>query len=213
VVSEDEALMSGATSPSVQEQQAVAELAARGFEWECDVWGWGYHHLDDAALVLVKRLGTIAFLDLFEVCDEGGVSDDGLASLVGTKSLICLRLGPGITDAGLAHLVTLTQLIELRLDSAEDITDAGMKYVSMLANLETLSVQFTQVGDSGLAELSRLSRLKHLEINNTQITENGLGHVARMTALTSLTLSTFSVGRNAAAALKAVLPNCQVHEY
>src|SRR5260370_18108587 len=124
--------MFGATSPLPEEREAVAELAGRGFEWECDVWGWGYHHLDDLALPQVRRLRSIAFLDLFEVCDMGGVSDEGLANLVGNKSLTCLRLGPGITDRGLAHLAGLTQLTELRLDIAEDVTDACMDHSHVL---------------------------------------------------------------------------------
>lgn len=202
--------MSGATSPLPEEQEAVAVLADQGFEWECDEWGWGYHHLDDAALPQVKRLRSIAFLDLFEVCDMGGVTDDGLANLVGNTSLICLRLGPGITDAGLAHLAGLTQLTELRLDSAEDVTDAGLSHLNRLAKLETLSVQFTKVGDRGMGEVTHLPNLKRLEVNNTRITDIGLGHLARLTTLVSLTLSENAVGEKALAAFKAALPNCQV---
>ncbi len=110
--------MPGAREPLPQERSVIDELVASGFEFELDEPGWGFHHLDDRALEKVPRLQSIAFLDLFEVCDDGGVSDAGLASLASNRSLVRLRLGPGITDAGLAFLRDLTQLEELRLDSA-----------------------------------------------------------------------------------------------
>src|SRR5262249_13165735 len=145
-----------------EEREVVSDLEAAGYEWECDVWGWGFHHLNDEALAQVKRLRSITFLDLFEVCDMDGVTDEGLANLASNASLICLRLGPGITDTGLAHLGGLTQLTELRLDSAGKVTDAGMKHLNQLTKLERLSLQYTQVGDGGLQAIAHLTSLKEL---------------------------------------------------
>src|SRR4051794_12916518 len=107
--------MGGASEPLPDERPVIAELERAGYEFERDRWGWGFHHLNDQALQRVRRLRTIAFLDLFEECDVGGVSDEGLAHLADNRSLVSLRLGPGITDDGLAHLAGLTQLEELRL--------------------------------------------------------------------------------------------------
>jgi hypothetical protein len=185
--------MPGATTPLPEERPVIDEIVAAGFEFERDAPGWGFCHLDDRALKQVKRLKSIAFLDLFEVCDDGGVTDAGLANLAGNRSLVCLRLGPGITDAGLAHLAGLVQLEELRLDSAEAVSDAGMKHLKRLKKLAVLSVQYTQVGDGGLAAVAHLAGLQELVLCHTKVTDAGLANLAGMTRLSSLALADTSV--------------------
>src|SRR5258708_36875365 len=111
--------MPGARKPLPDERPVIEELERAGYEHNVDRPGWGFHNLNDRVLKQVRRLTTIAFLDLFEVCASGKVTDKGLAHLADSRSLVCLRLGPGITDKGLAHLAGLTRLGELRLDSAE----------------------------------------------------------------------------------------------
>lgn len=199
--------MSRATSPLPKERLAVAALKAAGFEWTCDVWGWGYFHLDDKALVHVKKLSSIAFLDLFEACDMDRVSDEGIANLARNKSLICLRLGPGITDAGLAHLKGLTQLTELRLDNAESVTDVGVKYLKRLRNLESLSLQYTKVGDAAMREIAHLIKLKVLEVNHTGVTDEGLTFLGQMKELNQLMLSDTAVSD---AGLSQLLPHAKM---
>lgn len=202
--------MPGASKPLPDEQPVIDELVRAGYEYEVDYPGWGFHHLKDDALESVRRLKTIAFLDLFEECDVGGVTDNGMAFLADNRSLVCLRLGPGITDAGLAHLYDLTQLEELRLDSAKDVSDNGMKCLSGLVNLQVLSVQFTQVGDAGLEHLVGLSQLNELALDYTQVTNAGLRHLAGMTRLTTLHVSGTAVTAHGVRGFKATHPQCKV---
>src|SRR5947209_1129190 len=135
--------MPGARKPLPDERPVIEELERAGYEYDVDRPGWGYHHLNDRALKQVRRLKTVAFLDLFEKCSGGEVTDKGLAYLADNRSLVCLRLGPGITDKGLARLAGLLQLEELRLDSAEAVTDRGLESLSGLTNLRALSLQYT----------------------------------------------------------------------
>jgi hypothetical protein len=197
--------MSGAEKPLPEEDLVIEEIERADYEYSKDRRGWGFYHLDDDALAQVKKLKTIAFLDLFEVCDSGGVTDQGLAHLAENRSLVSLRLGPGITDEGLAHLTGLVQLEELRLDSAEAVTDAGMRHLAKLTNLEILSLQYTQVGDAGLKQLSGLSRLRTLALNRTSVTDAVIPTLVKLTSLTQLEIENTSITKKGIETLKAAL--------
>jgi hypothetical protein len=181
--------MNGATSPLPDELEATKELEESGFSWECDAPGWGYYNLNDAALKCVKRLRTIAFLDLFETCESDEVTDVGLENIAKCSSLRSLCLGPGLTDAALKHVANLVGLTVLRLDSAEGITDAGMDLLYPLTRLECLSIQYTQVGDTGLRVISHFTTLKELVLCHTKISDVGLRILASLRDLDYLALS------------------------
>jgi hypothetical protein len=202
--------MAGASEPLPDERPVIAELERAGYEFERDRWGWGFHHLNDQALNQVRFLKTIAFLDLFEACDVGVVSDGGLAHLADNRSLVSLRLGPGITDDGIAYLAGLIQLEELRLDSAEGVTDRGMQHLARLSNVEVLSLQYTQVGDVGVERLAGLSRLRELVLFHTRITDAAVPALAKLTRLTQLSVGQTALTKKGIRALKAALPRCEV---
>jgi hypothetical protein len=202
--------MAGATEPLPDERPVIEELERSGYEFERDRWGWGFHHLNDQALRRVRRLRTIAFLDLFEECDVVGVTDEGLAHLTDNRSLVSLRLGPGITDDGLAHLAGLTQLEELRLDSAEAVTDSGMEHLAGLTNLEALSLQYTRVGDAGVERLAGLSRLRELVLYHTGVTDAVAPTLAKLTRLERLYVGETGITEKGLETLKAALPRCEM---
>jgi hypothetical protein len=202
--------MAGAMEPLPEERPVIEKLEQAGYEFEMGTPGWGFHHLKNRALQEVRRLKTIAFLDLFEECDVGGVTDKGLAHLADNRSLVSLRLGPGITDRGLAHLAGLVQLEELRLDSAEAVTDEGMRHVAGLTNLDVLSLQFTQVGDAGVARLAGLSRLRELNLFHTRVTDAVVVALAKLTRLAELSIGQTGVTSKGIQALRAALPGCKV---
>lgn len=71
-----------------------------------------------------------------------------------------------MTDAGLAHLVAHRQLKSLRLVGTK-VTNAGMKHVARLRNLEELYLgDGSAVTDAGLPPLATLPRLKKIYIVN-----------------------------------------------
>ena len=202
--------MTARDSFSADDQRLIARIEATGAELDTQPRGWGFFHVPDEGLKLLKRLSGVQFLDLFEACEAGDVSDDGLAHLARLKSLACLRLGPGISDDGLAHLRGLTSLAELWLDSAEDVSDEGLQAVQGLTSLEELSLQYTGITDAGMPHLSQLSRLVKLTLDGTPISDAGLQHLHGLKALRQLSLNKTEVTQEGVSALQSALPECKV---
>ena len=141
--------------------------------------GWGFVNAGDKALKLIKGISGLQFLDLFEACDEGDVSDEGLAHIRGLTELRYLALGPGISDKGLADWLLLTELRELRLDSARDVTDAGLQHLTKLNKLQSLSLQYTDVAGAGLDHLAGLKKLKELNLDGTPVTKEAVAAIQK----------------------------------
>jgi uncharacterized membrane protein len=73
-------------------------------------------------------------------------------------------------DQQLALLEPVAERI-VWLDLAKSqVTDAGMKSVAKMRNLEQLHLENTKVGDAGVAELSKLVNLEYLNLYGTAVT-------------------------------------------
>jgi hypothetical protein len=164
---------------SEAEQALIARIEKTGASFEKNRHGWGFVNASDKALKLIKKLSGIQFLDLFETCEAGEVSDEGLVHINDLAGLRYVALGPGISDAGLAHVARLTELNELRLDSAADVTDIGLEALKDLGKLQSLSLQYTGVMDEGLVHLSGLKRLKELNLEGTAVTQRGVASLQK----------------------------------
>ena len=71
--------------------------------------------------------------------------------------------GAQVTDAGLKYLKGLTQLQQLSLIQAQ-VTDAGLEHLKGLTQLERLNLTSTQVTDAGLEHLEGLTQLRQLNL-------------------------------------------------
>ncbi|MBN2588988.1 MAG: sigma-70 family RNA polymerase sigma factor [Sedimentisphaerales bacterium] len=94
-------------------------------------------------------------------------------------------------DEDWACLANLTKLNRLQI-SGFGITDNGMKYLSGLKNLESLSIQcLREVGitDKGIQCLADLSKLNRLTIMDGHFTDKSLDYLSNLPALTSLELT------------------------
>jgi Leucine-rich repeat (LRR) protein len=80
--------------------------------------------------------------------------------------------GTKLTDAGLKHLAGLKQLQWLLL-SFNKVTDAGLKHLAGLKQLQWLDLSHTKVTDGGLKHLAGLKQLQWLDLTNTQVTDQG----------------------------------------
>jgi len=78
-----------------------------------------------------------------------------------------------ISDAGLKNLRPL-QNLEVLLLSRTQITDESMEVVAGFQKLETLRLFQTRLTDAGLAQLRQLKHLTELDVGDTQVTEEGL---------------------------------------
>jgi hypothetical protein len=81
--------------------------------------------------------------------------------------------GPQVSDARLKELAGLTQLQSLNLLETQ-VNDAGLKELAGMKQLKTLDLSYTQVTDAGLNELAGLTQLRSLNLANTQVTDAGV---------------------------------------
>lgn len=114
-----------------------------------------------------------------------------------------------VTDAGLEHLSGLTNLETLSLEYTQ-VTDADLQYLSGLTNLMELYLNHTQVSDVGLQHLSGLNNLHELSLHNTQITDDGLQHLQSLANLERLYLSSTLVTDAGVNQLQLQLPGVEI---
>ena len=79
-----------------------------------------------------------------------------------------------------------------------------------LAKATYLSLRFTKITDAGLKEVAKLQQLESLNLNWTKITDAGLKEVAKMKQLTSLVLFRTQITKAGVAELQKALPNCEI---
>jgi hypothetical protein len=115
------------------------------------------------------------------------VTNDAAMKHLGTmKNLEKLQLyGTDLSDAGAQHLANLTKLLELRISG---ITDEDFKYVGRLPKLKTLTI-FKTATDAGLKHLAGLEQLETLFLWTTAVKGPGLKDLAGLPALRHLRLA------------------------
>ena len=96
------------------------------------------------------------------------------------------------TDAELRGLRGLTQLQLLDLASTY-ITDVGLVNLNGFIKLQTLDLRQTNVGDGGLTNLEGLTQLQTLNLWETKVTDVGLTHLKGLTQLKTLVLQLTNV--------------------
>lgn len=96
-----------------------------------------------------------------------------------------------INDIFLYQLVkTFPNLQILHLGYRNNITDTGLRYLSMLSNLRTLNLDGCNITDLGLQYLSNLKSLQSLRLLSCKkITDVGLQHLSMLKKLQDLHLS------------------------
>jgi predicted Zn finger-like uncharacterized protein len=94
-----------------------------------------------------------------------------------------------LTDDDLAPLSRLPSLRTLDLQYSEKITDKGVKHLTGLVNLESLTMRKNLLTDDALADIKKLPKLTSLKLADNRITDKGLIHLKEMTQLQALDLS------------------------
>jgi internalin A len=114
-----------------------------------------------------------------------------------------------VTDAGLKELAALQNLNTLNLRGTQ-VTDAGLKELAPLKTLTTLRLGKTDVTDAGLKELAALKNLTTLGLSETKVTDVGLKELATLKTLTALHMGKTDVTDAGLKELRQALPNCQI---
>ncbi len=122
-----------------------------------------------------------------------------------------LNVAKDFTDAGLAPLAPVADKIA-SLDLARTkVTDAGLKAVAAMKNLNELHLENTGISDAGLAHLAGLTSLEYLNLYNTKVTDAGLQKLAGLGKLKALYLWQTGVTKAGVAQLKAKVPDAHVN--
>jgi hypothetical protein len=84
-----------------------------------------------------------------------------------------------ITDEGLRHLSEMKNLHSLTIDKTK-ITGKGFSYLRGLKDLRYLWLKDSSVKDAGLAHIAKLRGLEVVDISGNMVTDAGLNHLLSM---------------------------------
>ncbi|MCH7686078.1 MAG: hypothetical protein IH899_05255, partial [Planctomycetes bacterium] len=103
--------------------------------------------------------------DLIEIAEISGLERLQIRNLV-------------LDDVGIGYLSKLTSLKRLSLDETTTMTDEGIKELSKLRKLESLTISGPMT-DESLAHLKNLKFLNSLKIGSPYITEKGIANLEK----------------------------------
>ena len=119
------------------------------------------------------------YLEIVNLSDTS-IGDDGLSAIVGAKRLERLILDrTKVTGRGLQYLRELKSLEVLSLNGCKQVTDADLKFLEPLENLEYLTLDSPQISDAGIAQLSKLKKLRELRLCSSKVTPGGIAEFQR----------------------------------
>lgn len=115
------------------------------------------------------------------------LSDDDLQVLVELPHVKTLNMrgiqtmkGNTLTDAGLKHLVNLKQLETLNLSANSQLTDECAKWLGTLTSLRVLNLTQTEITEAALPDLSKLQHLETLHCNGMRLSEDTVSFFSNM---------------------------------
>jgi hypothetical protein len=121
-------------------------------------------------------------------------------------------IGCDLKDADLKKLAGVKKTLKsLNLRYNAKVTDAGLRNLACLENLETLFLPVTSIGDTGLKELTPLKQLRRLSLASTRVTDAGLKELVSLENLQYLDLSGTAVTDAAVQKLQRALPKCEIN--
>lgn len=141
-----------------------------------------------------KTLQDLGELPNLESIDLGGcnVTIEGILYLRSSQKLKRLGLGdirPPLDDNAIERVVTAWPDLESISLDASQITDTGLSHLGNLHNLQYLNISRTKITDEGLESLVGLTQLKRLHADNTKILDPGMVHLNSIKSLEKLNLN------------------------
>ncbi|MEX0669880.1 MAG: hypothetical protein WD060_05430 [Pirellulales bacterium] len=174
-----------ATTVCLRGQDASPEML-RAIEVFPELYGFGVVDANVEAAAIVPVLRQLPNLTYAHFVRCPRVTDGVLPEVAALPKLESLNLdATGITDEGLLSLLVSRSLISVSL-SQTAITDAGVKTMANLPTLVGLHVCDTPVTDEGLKALRGHERLKVVWASGSKIGDEGLAHLATCPLLTEV---------------------------
>lgn len=135
-------------------------------------------------------LGAFPYLRSLNVANCHRINNSALWPLAGSTSLKELDLSRclKVTDAGIKHLLSVSQLQKLNLLQT-GVTANGIKLLSALRNLSTLDLGGLPVSDQALSSFQVLTNLEYLDIWGSKISDEGALTLKKLPKLSFLGLA------------------------
>ena len=151
------------------------------------------------------RLEAVSFIH----CD---LNDERMQCLADLHHLSSLTIfdAPGVTDAGIRNVAPLRELQTLSLRGIA-VGDASLKTIAQLPDLKDLDLTNTQVTDEGIPTLSSLHSLAWLILIDTGITDEGVAKLEGMENLNEITLRGSKVTDKGKAQLAKKYPGLKIN--
>ncbi|CAH8314301.1 unnamed protein product [Eruca vesicaria subsp. sativa] len=151
-------------------------------------------HLADALLrqLLLRRLLFPSLLEVFkhsveniDLRGESSVNGEWMAYIGAFVNLFSLNLSdcPRINNSTIWPITGLTCLKELDLSRCSKVTDAGVKHLQSVVNLEKLWISQTGVKEAGISLLASLKKLSLLDLGGLPVTDDNLSSLQVLTKL------------------------------
>lgn len=165
------------------------------------------------AVAAIKRLGGSVVYDCEEASSPAAKPPSTwLRTLLGDDffdHIVRVEFwDPCVTNADLKHLDVLTELEILVLFSTH-VTDNGLVHLEHLTKLQALSLLCHETTDRGLKHLHGLNKLQNLCCAGT-VTDAGLEHIKLLTNLKRLRLHDENVTDEGIEKLQEALPECEI---
>jgi hypothetical protein len=157
-------------------------------EWLLHVFGHDFFH-DVITLDVSTTFVTDADVEHLKALPRLRFLTIGLVTKPGVTDRAS---NPRITDAALKHIEGLTQLENLDLQRT-NVTGAGLERLHRLTRLRWLNLRSTLVSDAGLRHVRGLTTLDVLTLDKTKVTDAGLEHLKPLTELSVLSLANTQV--------------------
>jgi Leucine-rich repeat (LRR) protein len=129
-------------------------------------------------------------------------------NLIRTMDFTGLKLK--ITDSELHYLQFIIEIEAIHLSRCKNITDAGLKYLSGLDNLEILNLDETNITDAGLKYIKNLKSLQELNLSHTKVTDRGIQELSGMKSLRGLVVYKTKVTQKGVDELKKKRPDLYI---
>jgi len=155
----------------------------------------GNFSITDAGMTTIAKIKSLRALDVYltNVTDVGvktlmanknwqslhfvnmKITDAGIAQLAGQKEMRRLMLGgrPGFSEKVLPVVAGMKQLRYLSLNQIP-VTEAGLKSLAGLTDLEHVGLYGAKIGDESVATLTAFKKVTFLDLRNTEITPRGV---------------------------------------
>jgi hypothetical protein len=143
--------------------------------------------ITDQGIASLAKMPSLRKLDV----SSAQLTDEGLAPLTRVKTLEHVDLpSMGRTDQALMYMAQCRGLKHLWAGSASNgsYSDAGLRHLIKLQELEFLSIGGTGITDDGIVCLADLKNLKELFVFSPNLTDKSLAHLAKMESLRELTI-------------------------